>query len=407
LLNILLLIKHTGSSDTQNHRACSIKYPYIMYEYLFSIIAFAFLSFTSFTGSEKKEIMYAGTFSERGSKGIYVYQIDRDHMRFDLLQTVVSKGSPSFVEVSPGGKFLFSANRIGLKTDEEFGSVTSFSIDPITGKLTKIHDQSSFGVSPCHVSVHPSGKYLIVCHYKGANIAVLPVDENGKIGEATDNIHLEGKGTIMPQQSQPHPHSAIPSADGRFIYVSDLGQDKILIYKFDASNGKLLPGDQPFVRTMPGSGPRHFSFHPDGKTAFSSEEISSSISSYRVNMEDGGLQLIQRLSALPPAFFGDNSSADVHTAIEGKYVYISNRGYNGLAMFEVSGSGQMKNIGYMPTTGSTPRAFLPDPEGKFMLVGNRESDEIILFIFEKDGTLKDTRTHLPVPGNSCIKILQM
>jgi 6-phosphogluconolactonase len=104
---------------------------------------------------------------------------------------------------------------------------------------------------------------------------------------------------------------------------------------------------------------------------------------------------------------GDNSSADVHTAIEGKYVYISNRGYNGLAMFEVSGSGQMKNIGYMPTTGSTPRAFLPDPEGKFMLVGNRESDEIILFIFEKDGTLKDTRTHLPVPGNSCIKILQM
>jgi 6-phosphogluconolactonase len=285
--------------------------------------------------------------------------------------------------------------------------VTSFSIDPTTGKLTKIHDQSSFGNSPCHVSVHPSGKYLIVCHYKGANIVVLPVDEDGKIGEATENIHLEGRGTIMPQQSQPHPHSAIPSADGRFIYVSDLGQDKILIYKFDTLNGKLLPADQPFIRTIPGAGPRHFTFHPEGKIAFSSEEISSSISSYKVDQEDGGLQLIQRLPALPPAFFGQNSSADVHTAVEGKYVYISNRGYNGLAMYKVSGNGKMKNIGYMPTIGTTPRAFLPDPEGKFMLVGNRESDEINIFTIEKDGTLKDTSAYLPVPANSCIKILQL
>lgn len=375
----------------------------------FIILLLSFFSGASLSAAdgEKKEIMYVGTFSERGSMGIYVYQVYRENMRFDLLQTIISKGSPSFIDLSPDGKFLFSANRIGLDTEEELGSVTSFSIDPGTGKLTKIYDQSSFGNSPCHVSVHPSGKYLIVCHYKGANIVVLPVDENGKIGEATENIQLEGRGTIMPQQSQPHPHSAIPSADGKFIYVSDLGQDKILIYKFDPSNGKLLPADQPFIRTIPGAGPRHFIFRPDGNIAFSSEEISSSISSYKVDQEDGGLQLIQRLPALPPAFFGENSSADVHTAVEGKYVYISNRGYNGLAMYKVSGNGKMKNIGYMPTIGTTPRAFLPDPEGKFMLVGNRESDEINIFTIEKDGTLKDTSAYLPVPANSCIKFVVM
>lgn len=354
-----------------------------------------------------KEIIYIGTFSERGSMGIYVYEVFRENMRFDLLQTIISKGSPSFVAISPGGKYLFSSNRKGLNKEEDVGSITSFLIDRTSGKLTKIRDQSSFGNSPCHISVHPSGKFLFVSHYKGGNVVVLPVAENGIIGEPSQHLQFEGKGTIMPQQSQPHPHSAIPSSDGKYVYVSDLGQDKILIFRFDETTGQLNPAGMPFIRTLPGAGPRHFVFHPKGNIAFSSEEISSSISSYKVNASDGSLQLIQRLPALPPAFFGDNSGADVHTTADGKYVYISNRGYNGLAMYKVSGSGKMKNIGYMPTIGRTPRGFLPDPEGKFMLVGNRASDEVNIFLIQKDGTLKDTGAYLPVPSNTCIKYLKL
>lgn len=355
----------------------------------------------------KKEIIYIGTFSENGSLGIYVFDYLRENQRYDLLQTIISKGSPSFIEVSPDGKFLFSVNRGGLDGKEEWGSITSFTIDQSTGKLTVIQNQYSFGDSPCHVSVHPSGKYIFVSHYKGGNFVVLPVDQEGAIGEPTANIQLEGKGTIMPRQEQPHTHSAVPSASGKFLYVSDLGLDKILIYKFDEATGAVSPAAQPFIRTIPGAGPRHFTFNPKGNIAFSVEEISSSICSYEVDKSTGGLQLIHRLPALPPAFFGDNSSADVHTSADGKYVYISNRGYNGLAMYKVSGNGKMKNIGYMPTIGMTPRSFLPDPRGYFMLVGNRNSNEVNIFLMQKDGTLKDTSGYLPVPSPVCIKYLEI
>jgi len=356
---------------------------------------------------EKREMFYIGTFSENGSLGIYVYSYDRTIKRYDLQQTVFSKGSPSFIDVSPDGKFLFSANREGLEDKKEWGSVTSYAIDQITGKLQVIENQYSFGNSPCHVSIHPSGKYIFLSHYNSGNFVILPVNEEGKIGEPTANIQLEGKGTILPRQEKPHTHSAIPSHDGKFLYVSDLGLDMILIYEFDESNGKVKPAVQPYVRTIPGAGPRHFTLSPKGDLAFSAEEISSSITSYKVDLANGRLQFVQRLPALPPAFYGENTSADIHTSPDGKYVYISNRGYNGLAMFKVSTNGKMKNIGFMPTIGERPRNFLPDPKGEFMLVANRDSNEVNIFIMEKDGTLTDTNSYLPVPSPVCIKYLEI
>ena len=136
----------------------------------------------------KKEMIYIGTFSENGSLGIYVFDHNRENKRYDLLQTIFSKGSPSFIEVSPNGRFLVSANRDGLDDKKEWGSVTSFSIDQTTGKLLIIQNQYSYGDSPCHVSFHPSGKYVFVSHYKGGNFVVLPIDEEGKFGEPTANI---------------------------------------------------------------------------------------------------------------------------------------------------------------------------------------------------------------------------
>ncbi|MCK5704267.1 MAG: lactonase family protein [Cyclobacteriaceae bacterium] len=357
--------------------------------------------------AEKKEMIYIGTFSENGSLGIYVYSLNRKTVRYDLLQTILVKGSPSFIEVSPNGKFLFSANRDGLKGKEEWGSVTSFAIDQKSGKLREVKSQFSYGDSPCHVSVHPSGKYIFLSHYKGGNFVVLPVNEEGIIGKATANIQLQGKGALMPRQEQPHTHSAVPSADGRFLYVSDLGLDKILIYKFDETTGTVAPAAQPYIRTIPGAGPRHFVINPKGNLAFSAEEISSSICSYKVDKESGGLQFVQRLSALPSVFYGENSSADVHISSDGKFVYISNRGYNGLAIFKVSGNGKMKNLGFMPTIGDKPRNFLLDPKGEFLLVGNRASNEINIFNVEKDGMLKDTSAYLPVPSPVCIKYLEL
>ena len=345
-----------------------------------------------------KEIIYVGTFSEGGSLGIYVFDMDRENMRFDLIQTIVTKKSPSFVAASPDGRFLFSANRGGTAEEEGWGSVSSFAIDPASGKLTVINTKPSHGAEPCYVSVHPSGKYIFVTHYLSGNFVVFPINENGEIGEPSTDIMLKGKGTVMPRQARPHPHSAVPSADGKFLYVSDLGQDKILIYNFDNNTGTVTPAAQPFVRTMPGAGPRHLEFNPDGSLAFSSEEISSSICSYKVNKQDGSLQLVERLPAIPTAFVGENSSADVHTALDGKVVYISNRGYDGLGIFKVKSNGRMKNIGYMPAVGRKPRSFMVDPQNHFLLVGNRDSGEINIFTIEKDGKLTDTNAYLSVPS---------
>lgn len=357
--------------------------------------------------SNKSEMIYVGTFSERGSLGIYVYSFDRKNSRYDLRQSIVSKKSPSFIEVSPNGKFLFSVNRGSLKDKEEWGSVTSFAIDQVSGKLSILKNQFSFGDSPCHVSVHPSGKFIFVSHYNSGNFVVLPVDEKGVIGEPTANIQLKGKGALMPRQEKPHTHSAIPSKDGKFLYVSDLGLDKILIYAFDEKSGAVEPAAQPFVQTAPGAGPRHLTFNPDGDFAFSAEEISSTICSYKVDRKSGGLQLVHRLSALPQAFSGNNSCADIHMGSDGKYVYISNRGYNGLAMFEVGEHGRMKNMAYMKTIGDRPRNFLVDPKGTFMLVGNRDSDEINIFTLEKNGTLTNSSRYLFVPSPVCIKYLEI
>jgi 6-phosphogluconolactonase len=373
-------------------------------------LCFIFVLISSFRSSDengKKEIIYVGTFSERGSMGIYVYDFRRENMRFDLLQTIFSKSSPSYIDVSPDGRFLFSANRGGLSDKKEWGSVTSYKVDSLTGKLSIIQEQYSFGDSPCYVYADPAGGYIIVCHYNSGNFVIFPIGEDGKIGEPTANVQLEGTGIVMPQQSQAHPHSAVCSVDGKFLYISDLGQDKIFIYKYDFLTGTVEPADVPFVRTIAGAGPRHFVLNPEGSIAFSSEELSSSISSYSVNQKNGELKLIQRLSALPEAFFGENTSADIHTAVDGMFVYISNRGYNGLGMYKVTGGGKMKNLGYMPTIGQRPRGFMSDPRGEFMLVANRDSDEINIFTIEKDGTLKDTNAYLPVPSPVCLKFVEM
>ncbi len=344
-----------------------------------------------------KEMIYVGTFSERGSLGIYVFEMDRQHMRFDLVQTIMTKTGPSYVDASPDRKFLFSANRGGVD-GRKGGSVSSFRVDRNTGKLSEVNTISSYGESPCYVSVHPSGKYIFVTHYKSGNFVVFPVNNQGEIGNPTASIQLEGKGTVMPRQASPHPHSAVPSKDGKFLYVSDLGQDKILIYLFNESTGTVTPADQPFIRTIPGAGPRHFVINPEGDLAFSSEEISSSISSYKVDKENGGLQLVQRLPAIPPAFFGENTSADIHWAHGGRVVYISNRGYDGIGIFKVKSNGRIKNIGYMPAVGCRPRSFMVDPQNKFMLVGNRDSDEINIFLIGKDGKLTDSSAYLLVPS---------
>ena len=311
-----------------------------------------------------QEFIYAGTFSGRGSKGLYVLEFDRVHESLKETQVFTGGKDPNFLALHPGGHFLYAVFSEGPK--KGMGSVLSFSIDQSTGSLTMINERSSEGRGPAHVSVDPKGRFVYVANYGGGNFAVYPIKEDGSLGVPSDVIQDQGSGP-MPEQKGPHVHCVIPSADGRYIYSSDLGIDEILIYTVTDS-GKMLPAEIPYVKSPPGAGPRHFAIDRDGRFAFSAEEFHSTISSYRVDRTNGSLVAMEHLDMLPKERLPRNSDTDIHISPDGKFLYASNSGAKGLAVFSIDSlTGKLRRIEDVYTEGVFPRNFCIDKSGGYRL----------------------------------------
>ncbi len=378
-----------------------------MKKILFSLVAI--LVYLSGSAQAKKEILYVGTFSVRGSQGVYAYSFDRVKRTLKLIQSVPSLESPSYLEIHPTGKFLYSVNRGKAEVSDNGGSVSAYGIDAKTGKLSGLNNRPSYGSGPCYVSIDKTGKYIFVANYSEGNLVVLPLFDDGLIGSPSDAKKYTGRSINESRQESSHIHSAVISADNRFLYVSDLGTDKIYIYEFNAANGTLTPAKTPEVSVTPGSGPRHFTFHPNGKFAFLAEELTSSICAFSVNKTTGELTILEdNVKALPESFKGTNTSADIHTAVSGKFLYMSNRGMNSLSIFSISPAGKLSLIGQQPTLGKTPRNFLVDPKGEFVFVANQDTDSIVLFrINPKTGKMVQVGKPVKVPSPVCIKMLTL
>jgi 6-phosphogluconolactonase len=352
--------------------------------------------------AQTRDIIYAGTSSTRGSKGIYVFEFDRIQGKLIELQTVTEGSSPGFMALSPDKKMMYSIYGKGTLSDGN-GSVMAFKIDRITGLLTKVNEQSAGGKGPAHISVDPKGRFAYVSNYGDGTLSVLPINKDGSLAKASDFIKHSGSSVVVGRQEGSHIHSAIPSADGRFLYVSDLGIDKIMIYKVD-ENGKLTPADVPFSISSSGSGPRHFTIHPNGKFAYSVEEISSTVASFRVNMKNGKLNPIERLDMLPKGFTERNSAADIHFSPDGKFLYASNRGHESLVIYKAnSRNGKLTLVGHEGTGGKHPRNFMIDKNGEFALTGNQNTDNIVIFRRDKQtGKLMPTGDQMMVPAVMCL-----
>jgi 6-phosphogluconolactonase len=359
--------------------------------------------------SEKKEILYVGTFSERDSKGIYVFEFDRERGSLRLLQTVAGPASPSFLAIHPNGKFLYAVYREDISGDDEAGSVVSYLIDGDTGRLAKLNAQSSRGAGPCHISVDPKGKLVYVSNYAGGSIAVLPVLRTGALAPATDVVQHSGSSAHAQRQQKPHMHSVVPNDKGSVVYASDLGVDKIFAYAPNTASGMLKAGAVPFTEVQAGSGPRHFSLHPGGGLAFSAEELTSQLAVYRVDKATGALTFAARYSSLPDDFDGENTTADVHVSPDGRHVYISNRGHNSLAVFSIDKqTGRLTAQGHTGTQGQRPRNFLIEPKGEYVFVANRDTDSVVVMKRDAEsGKLAYTGVQAPVPGAVCIKMLSL
>ena len=347
-----------------------------------------------------KEIMYVGTYSIRGSEGIYVFEFDRKTGSMTPLQSVSNAKSPSFLAIHPSGNYLYSVNEGADKR----GGVSAYAIDNATGKLQFLNGQSSLGGGPCHVSIDQTGKTAFVSNYGGGSLAVLPIKADGTLGAATDSVQNTGSGVNAQRQDKPHVHSTTIAPDNRFAYVADLGTDKLHIYEIDANASKIKPASTPYATVKPGSGPRHFTFHPNGKYAYLVEELTSTVAVFSRDAKTGALTLMDdNVKTLPNDFSGQNTSADIHTDPSGKFLYQSNRGANTLAIFAIGSNGKLTKVGDQPTEGKTPRNFLIDPKGEFVFVAHQDSDNITIFKRDqKTGKLTYTGQSVKVPAPVCV-----
>lgn len=371
----------------------------------------------SFAAS-KKYLMYVGTYTNSGSKGIYAYRYDAESGKLSPIGLAAETASPSFLAVAAGHTFLYAVNEVQDYKGEASGAVTAFAIERKTGKLRKLNEVASRGADPCYISLDRSGKYVLVANYSGGNVATFPLSPEGRIGESSSVVQDEGVvGPNKERQEKAHAHWIEASARNRFAYVADLGLDRVLIYKFDADKGALSRGDapssgsrdakDPFSATLaPGSGPRHVAFSPDGNFMYVLGELDSTVTVFANDAKET-YRSIQKISALPAGFSGQNDAAEIAMHPSGKFLYTSNRGDDSIAVFAVDQStGKLTFIERVSSGGKTPRNFALDPTATRLLVANEESGNVVEFrIDQATGRLKSAGEVAKVPSPVCLVFL--
>ncbi|AQS55009.1 lactonase family protein [Novibacillus thermophilus] len=345
---------------------------------------------------KKRYHVYIGTYTDQSLPGIWQCSYDSRLGTLKSVDRVSGILNPSYLTVDE------KHNRLYAVSESAEGRVVAFDIEGGTGKLSYRNTQSTLGGAPCHLTVDHEGKYLFVVNYMGGNVCLFPILSEGNIGNMSDNVRHYSNVEQQGRQ-EAHPHSAIVDPTNQFVVVSDLGLDKIIIYKLNREEHKLTFNDEVMERS--GSGPRHFVFHPFRKYAYVMNELTSTITAFTYNAEQGSLGKIQTVSALPDSFTGESYGADIHVAPNGKFLYASNRGHDSIAVFKIDEeSGVLTNVEYTPTNGRTPRNFAIAPDGNFLLVANQDSDSIVSFkIDQHTGRLKQTDNVIQITKPVCIK----
>ena len=356
----------------------------------------------------EKPLVYVGTYGLGSQQGIYVYHMDMSSGALQFVTQVPEAGeNPSFLAIHPEGSSLYAVNEIADFDGKQDGAVVAFSIARDTGHLTYLNRQPSIGATPCHLTVDNTGRFVLVANYNGGTVSVLPIREGGALGPSTDSAQHSGSSIHPEHQSVPHPHSINLDSIGRHAFAADKGIDKIMVYRLDTGQGKLVPHQTPSVRIRPGAGPRHFGFHPNGRHAYVINELDSTLTAFNYDAVDGTLAEIQTVSTLPKGFNGFSWCADVHVSPSGRFLYGSNRGHDSIAIFAIDGhTGKLEYVGHEPTQGETPRNFAIDPTGTFLLAANQDTGTIVTFRIEPEsGNLDASGYVTKVPSPVCIKII--
>lgn len=383
---------------------------------------------------ERPLMAYVGTFSSPlrdvlptqvdlppgNGRGIHVFRVDRATGAMSAAGVHEMGTSPSRLTLNAAGDRLYSANETDRVGTNNHGTVTAFAIDPANGRLGPLNTVNSGGAGPTYVSMHPTGKWLLVANYFGGSVAVLPVRDDGRLGEASDVQAPTGpigptRATNAPPGSfaisghdRTHAHMILSDPSGKFALHVDLGQDRIFVWKFDAAQGRLAPNDPPFVSLPPGDGPRHVRFHPNGKWLYSIQEEGSTLVLFDYDGAAGRLTARQTISTLPPGFAGSNFCSEVLLAHDGRFVYAGDRLHDSIATFAVGPDGTLTYLGEEWTRGDYPRSFSFDPTGNFLACCNQRGDNLTIFRVDRaTGALAFTGQYVPVGNPSHVVYLDL
>jgi 6-phosphogluconolactonase len=354
-------------------------------------------------------LVFYGTYT-RGkdalSKGIYVSRFDAASGTLGAPELAAEAANPGFLALHPGGRFLYAVGESG----DAGAGVSAFAIDRASGKLTRLNHQSSGGAGPTHLDVDPGGRVLVVANYTGGSVAALPINADGSLQPAATFIQHEGSSVNPRRQSAPHAHCANISPDGRFAVVADLGLDKVMIYRLDAARGKLTANDPAFARVAPGSGPRHFAFHPSGRFAYVINEMTCTMTAFEWDARRGALSELHTVSTLPAGVTVQPgmSTAEVFAHPNGKFLYGSNRGHDTIAVFRVAADGRLTLVQNAPAEVKIPRNFNLDPTGRWLIAAGQNSNDVALHrVDEQTGRLAFTGTRHKVGAPVCVVFLPL
>jgi 6-phosphogluconolactonase len=352
------------------------------------------------SNSERTELLFIGSYGT--SAAILIYKLDTVTGGLSSVSSSPGTSNPSYLTIHSNKKWLYAVN------ENNSGTISAFTFDTVNNNITFLNSKSSQGSSPCFVSIDNSGKFVLMANYNNGSVAICPINPDGSLGDASATDQHAGSGPVAGRQDGPHAHMII-QASNNYIYNTDLGSDKIFIYSLDTTNGHITSTGYN-ASAVAGDGPRHIAFHPSQPWAYVVCELKGKIEAFDINNSTSALSRFQIISTLADTTKTDAASADIHITPDGRYLYASNRGsYNNIAMYSINqGTGVLTFIGNQSAGGTTPRNFVIDPGGKFLLVACQGSNKIITFrINSADGTLGPTGNQLTVTSPVCLKFLEV
>ncbi|MFO0425437.1 MAG: lactonase family protein [Planctomyces sp.] len=350
-------------------------------------------------------LVFVTAFSGGEDGAIHAYGLNTETGQLTLKERTTDPKNAFFIALSPDRKYLYSIHAPGQFGGKENEQVAAYSLEGRTGRMKLLNRTSALGTAACYLDVDATGKTVFVANYSTGSVASIPVRPDGTLGEAATFVQHEGHSVDKTRQDAAHAHCIVVTPDNRFVLSADLGLDRILSYRIESGTSRMVPSASPFFRTIPGAGPRHLTFHPNGRHVYVINELANSVTLFDYIKESGILTEQQTLSTVPLDFTGTSHTADVKVTPNGRFMYGTNRGHDSIACYRLNDSGRMELITIEPSLGKGPQNLVITPDGKYLLCANMPGNNLVVFRIDADtGKISSAGDPVTLTGPSCIRI---